>query len=169
VVCPITYLLTYLFTYLLTYLFTYLLTYLLTPWCRIFFKKLISHTLSENSLLSLRNAKVHCRAHKSPPLAPILSQPNPIYPIDPYFPKIHLNVILPLTPRSSQRSLPFGPPNQDPVNTFPFPVRATCPTHFILLDLIIHQKQHFSASTKICNGNEHILLSPLPMEIKSPY
>jgi len=40
-------------------------------------------------------------------------------PIDPYLPKVHLNVILPPTPRSSQWSLPFGPPNQNPVNTSP--------------------------------------------------
>jgi hypothetical protein len=29
-------------------------------------------------------------------------------------PNVHLNVILPPTPRSSQWSLPFGPPNQNP-------------------------------------------------------
>jgi hypothetical protein len=48
-----------------------------------------------------------------------LSQPNPVRPIDPYLPKVHLNVILPPTPRSSQWSLPFGPPNQNIVNTSP--------------------------------------------------
>jgi hypothetical protein len=30
----------------------------------------------------------------------------------PYLPKVHVNVILPPTPRSSQWSLDFGPPNQ---------------------------------------------------------
>jgi hypothetical protein len=38
--------------------------------------------------------------------------------------------------RSSQWSLTFGPPNQNPVNTFPLPMRATCPAHLIILDLI---------------------------------
>jgi hypothetical protein len=42
-------------------------------------------------------------------------------PHHPYIPKFHLNVILPLMPRSSQWSLPFGPPNQNPVNTSPLP------------------------------------------------
>jgi hypothetical protein len=38
-----------------------------------------------------------------------------------YLPKDHLNVILPPTPRSSQWSLTFGPPNQKPLNTSPLP------------------------------------------------
>jgi hypothetical protein len=65
-----------------------------------------------------------------------MNQPNPVLPIDPYLPKIHLNVILPPMLRSSQWSLPFGPPNQNPVNTSPIPMRATCPAYLILLDLI---------------------------------
>jgi hypothetical protein len=97
-----------------------LLTYLLTPWCRILFEKL-SSSLSKNILLSLWNPRVHYRVHKNPPLDPILSQLNPVRPIDPHFPKAQLNVILPPTPRSFQWSLTFGPPNQNPVNTSPLP------------------------------------------------
>jgi hypothetical protein len=71
---------------------------------------------------------------QNPPLDPILSQLNPVRSIDPYLPKVHLNVILPLKPWSSQWSLTFGPPNQNLVNTSP--MRATCSAHLILLDLI---------------------------------
>jgi hypothetical protein len=70
------------------------------------------------------------------PLDHILSQPNPVRPINPYLPKVHFKVIPSLTPRSSQWSLIFGPPNQNPVKNLPVPMPATCPAHLILLDLI---------------------------------
>jgi len=41
--------------------------------------------------------------------------------IDPRLLKVHINVMLPPTPRSSKWSLPLGPPNQNPVNTPPLP------------------------------------------------
>jgi hypothetical protein len=99
----------------------YLLTYLLIPWCKKLFEKLIVTQLVKNILLSLWNPKVHHRIHKSPPPEPILSQLNPVRPIDSYLPKVQLNVIFSPTPRSSQWSLAFGPPNRKPVNTSPLP------------------------------------------------
>jgi hypothetical protein len=60
--------------------------------------------LSKNNLISSWNPNVHHCVHKSPPLDPILSQLNPVGPTDPFLPKVQLNVILPPTPRSFQRS-----------------------------------------------------------------
>jgi hypothetical protein len=81
----------------------------------------------KNILLSSWNPKVHYRFHTSPPLDPILSQPNPVRHLDPYLPNVHLNVILPPTPRYSQWSLAFGPPNQNPVNISPLPCMPYVP------------------------------------------
>jgi hypothetical protein len=95
---------------------THSLTHSLTPWCRILFEKLIVTQLIKKYLAFFM---IHHRVHKSPLLGPILSQLNPVRPIHPYLPKVRLNVILPPTPRFSQWSLTFGPPNQNPVNTSP--------------------------------------------------
>jgi hypothetical protein len=97
-------------------LLTYLLTYLLHGVGH-YLKSWWSLSLSKNILLSLWNPKVPHRVHKSPLLDPILSQLNPVRLIDSYLPKVHLNVILLPTPRPSQWSLAFGPPNQNSVNT----------------------------------------------------
>jgi hypothetical protein len=108
-----------LFLYLFTCLLTYLLTYSLHG-AGYYLKSFQSLRFSNNRLLSLWDPKIHYRAHKNLLSDPILSQPSLVLPID-YFPKVHLNVILPPTPTSSQWSLTFGPPNQYPLNTSPLP------------------------------------------------
>ena len=71
----------------------------------------------ENSRL-LYNQNFHYRIHISPPPDPILSQINPSPSLPIPLLKIHFNIILPSTPRSSKRY---------------FPNRSSPPKHFMQL------------------------------------
>jgi hypothetical protein len=54
---------------------------------------------------------VHYHAHKSPPLAPILSQKNSLHIATHIFLSIHFNIIL-STPKSSKKTFLFGVSDQ---------------------------------------------------------
>jgi hypothetical protein len=64
-----------------------------------------SRSASQEILCSSWNLKVHYRVNKSPPLVPTLSQMNPVDTLTHYLFKIHFNIILPSTPRTSFRIL----------------------------------------------------------------
>jgi len=55
----------------------------------------------------LWNQKVHHCVHKSPPMAPTLSQMTPVHNFSSLFSKIHSSITLPSMPKSSKWSLPF--------------------------------------------------------------
>jgi hypothetical protein len=81
----------------------------------------------------LWNPKVPHYTHKRPPRIPILSQPNPVLTPTAHFLKVYPNIILSSTTGSPQRSLSLGFPHQNPGQTSPFPLRATCPANHNLL------------------------------------
>jgi hypothetical protein len=73
-------------------LLTYLLTYGADPFLR------AANCAATQELPSiLWNMKVHYRAHKSPPLVPVLSYINSILSIPSYLSKIHFNIVRPPT------------------------------------------------------------------------
>jgi hypothetical protein len=65
-----------------------------------------SHSAREEITLILRGQKLHCHVHKSPLLAPTMSQINTMHAKNQsYFLNIHFNIILPSTHRSSKGSV----------------------------------------------------------------
>ena len=62
--------------------------------------------------------------------------------------------MFPFKLRSSKCTLSPRFPKQNPVRNYPHPIRATCPDHLILLDLItkiIYGKECISYSHSLCN------------------
>jgi len=68
------------------------------------------------------------------------------------------NIILPSTPGTSERSFSLRCPHQNPVSTSPLSIRATCPAHLIILDLItpiIFGEEYRSYSYLLCTSFLH--------------
>jgi hypothetical protein len=72
-------------------------------------------------------------------------------------PKVHLNVMFPHKPRSSQWSLTFGPANQNPINTFSLhhAFHMSRPPHLDLITLTIFNEYNTGYELHHLTKNNH--------------
>ena len=113
----------------------------------------------------LWNPKVHHRTHMRMPPVPILSQLHPVHTTTSRRSILILSSHLRLGLRSGL--LPSGFPNKTLYTPLPSPIRATCPTHLILLDFItrtILGEEYILFSSSLCN----FLHSPVTSSLLGP-
>ena len=108
----------------------------------------------------LCNPNVHYQFYRCPPPAPILIHINPVHVPHTHFLKINRNIISHLRLGSSSALFPSGFLTKILYTSLLFPIRATCPSHRILLDVItrtILGKEYRSLSSSLCSFLNYIM------------
>ena len=108
----------------------YLLTHQSTSW------EANRFSASQQILHILRNPKVYYRNHKCPLPIPILSHLDPVHTPTSHFLKMHLILFSHLRLGLASGFFPSGFPTKILYTPLFSPVRATYPSHLILLDFI---------------------------------
>jgi len=128
------------------------------PWSRVQLEKLTGPHLVQklpvfygHAIWNVRHLTLTCARS-------IQSIPSPTHFLKIYFSSIPLS-----TPAYSKWSPSLRFPVQNPVRTSPFPIRATCPTHLILLNLttrIIFGEEYRSLNYTLCSFLHSLVISP---------
>jgi hypothetical protein len=143
-----------------TYLLTYLLTCLITPRSTVLLNKLTDLQLVKK-FSAFYGTRRFITAFTSAQPVSILSQLNPVHSLTSHFLDIHLNIILPSIPGSSQWPLSVRFSHQNPVQASPFPhpgymllpTRSSRVYHLHITYLLLHVFSYnliFGYYSKIC-------------------
>ena len=148
------------------YIHTYLLTYLLTPWRRVLLEKLTGLQLVKKFAAFYGTRRFITALTSVRHLS--LSWASPIQSIYPH-PTSWRSILISTHLRLGLPSglFPYGLPTKTLYTPLSSPIRATCPTHLILLDFItrtILGEEYRSFSSSLCN----LLHSPVPSSLLGP-